>query len=311
MRPTNARSAFVEQASRARRFGWVASALGVAALVMTRPVAATESDKPGDKAVCADSYRNAQVQRKSGALKRARESLLVCVSEKCPTVLHPDCTRWLTEVEAALPSITFAAKGADGKDLTSVRVWMDGQFVTDTIDGKSIPVDPGSHALRFEIANEPTIEQTIVTREGEKSRVVNANWSQIRKEEGAAEDPAHRVVRENPTGAWIFGGMGVGALATFGVLALHGMNRRSELEKECFGSCRQDQVDSIKMELLAGDIALGVGAVSLGVSLVLFLTRGRAPSSDAPTMTSPHAGAVSFGLAPNKDGGTAAVSARF
>lgn len=221
---------------------------------------------------CADVYRNAQVQRKNGALRRARESLLVCVSDRCPAVLQPDCTRWLTEVEAALPSIAFAAKGADGHDVAAVRVVVDGQVVTETLDGKSLPIDPGSHALRFETAGEPPIEQTVVIREGEKARPVSVSWAKAPPPDAPGLAPAKRS--GPPTAAWVFGGVGLASLATFGVLSIHGMSRRSDLRDECFGRCEASQVDSVKTELVIGDVALGVGIAAIAVSTVLFFTGG-------------------------------------
>jgi hypothetical protein len=278
-------------------------------LVGPRTAHAADSDKPIDKAFCADNYRNAQMQRKNGALKRARESLLVCVSDRCPSVMQPDCTRWLTEVEAALPSITFAAKGVDGKDVTAVRITMDGLPLADTVDGKSISVDPGSHTLHFEYGSEPPIEQTIIVREGEKARVVSVSWAKP-QEGGADPAEASRTRTSAPAAAWIFGGVGVASVATFGVLALHGMSRRSDLEKQCFGSCKQDQVDSIKTELTIADVALGVGIVSLGVSAYFFLS-GRGSAEPSGTRGTSTPSTISFGLVPQKNGGAASFAARF
>lgn len=287
--------------------GALVGAVLVAAVPGTAPAA--EPEKTGDRAVCADSYRNAQMQRRSGSLRRARESLLLCVSDRCPAVIQPDCLRWLTEVEAAMPTVTFAAKGVDGKDVTDVRVTLDGQLLRETLDGKSIAIDPGSHTLRFEHGAEPPIDQSLVTREGEKSRVVSVSWSKASTHDGPT-DGAPRKSSGPPTSAWIFGGIGAASLATFGVLAIHGMQRRSDLEKECFGSCDQGRIDGIKTELAIADIALGAGIVSVGIATVLFLTSG---SSDKPsTAASARATrAVSFGVAPQKNGAALGLSGSF
>ena len=271
----------------------------------------TERAEKADKARCADAYKSAQVHRKNGALKRARESLLVCLSDRCPSVVQPDCTRWLTEVEAALPSVSFAAKGVDGSDVTAVRVSIDGHVVTETIDGKAIPVDPGAHSLKFEYADEPPIEQSIIMREGEKARVITVSWAKTASEEPAAPgNVERRASRGAPASAWITGALGIGALATFGVLGAHGMVRRSALEEDCFGHCRQDQVDSIKTELTAADVALGLGVVSLGVSAVLFLTSSGS-SAESTGKSGSRAPSVSFGVAPLRQGGAASIGARF
>lgn len=302
------------RAPRLLALAFTASIVALGALSQPTVVQAAE---PDNKAMCADTYRNAQLQRKNGALKRARESLLVCVSDKCPSVMQPDCTRWLTEVEAALPSIAFAAKGVDGSDLTSVRVVVDGQFLTSTLDGKAIPIDPGSHVVRFEHGSEAPIEQTIIVREGEKARVVNATWAKP-QESPASPSTGPGASRGAPAAAWVLGGIGVAGLATFGVLAIHGMGRRSDLEKECFGSCRQEQVDSVKTELVAADVALGVGLASLAVSAILFLTGGSPPASPATESAKSSGGSrtarardVWFGVTPRSGGASAGLGARF
>lgn len=285
----------------------VLAVVGIGFVISGTATASAESDKPADRAMCADVYKNAQVQRKNGALKRARESLLVCVSDKCPSILQPDCTRWLTEVEAALPSVALAAKGPDGKDITAVRVTVDGQPFSEALDGKSLSIDPGAHVFVFEHGSEPPIEQTIMVREGEKARVISVSWAKTPKTEevGAAPMPEKRNA---PVAAWVFGGVGLAGLATFGALGIHGMTRRSSLEDDCFGKCTQGQVDSIKSEFMFADIALGVGVVSLGVSAALFLTGGG--SSEKQTARSPTP-RVSFGAAPLKNGGSVGMSGTF
>lgn len=311
MRPSSDRTVTRERRPRTRAA--IVMMLACAPLLLVPAAApAAEPEKPVDKTRCADAYKAAQVHRKNGALRRARESLLVCLSDRCPSVVQPDCTRWLTEVEAALPSVSFAAKGVDGADVTNVHVSIDGQLVTDTLDGKAVPVDPGAHSLRFEYGDEQPIEQNIVMREGEKARVITVSWAKARPNETAAPASVEsRSSRGAPASAWITGAVGLGALATFGILGVHGMQRRSDLEKECFGRCSQEQVDSIKTELTAADVALGVGIVSLGVSAVLFLTSGGSSSEPSTGKASPPPRSVSFGFAPLRAGGAASVGARF
>lgn len=282
---------------------------GVTLAIVPQTASAAEPEKPADRAMCADNYKNAQVQRKSGALRKARESLLVCVSDKCPSILQPDCTRWLTEVEAALPTVAIAAKGADGRDITAVHVSVDGQPFTDSLDGKSLPIDPGAHVFVFEHAGEAPIEQTIMVREGEKSRVVAVSWAKTATAETSTASPA--TTKSGPPAlAWVLGGVGVAGLATFGVLSLHGLSRRSDLEDECFGRCAESKVDSVKTELVAGDIALGVGIVSLGISAALFLTSGGSSERSASNAR-PSPSHVSLGVAPQKNGGSVGMLGTF
>jgi len=269
------------------------------------------------KAVCADAYKAGQTLRKNGSLRRARESLLLCASDRCPSVLQPDCMRWLTEVEAALPTVSFAAKGPDGKDVMNVRVSMDGEVVTDALDGKSVPVDPGQHTFKFERAGESPLEQQVVLREGEKARVVSVSWAKAAEPTATMHASDAAPSSGGRTAAYIIGGIGVAGLATFTTLAIHGMSRRSELEKECFGSCTEAQVDPVKTELLVADVALGVGVAAIGVATVLFLTSGSSSperASSAPTTaTRPARRGPSFALdvGPRTGGAAVGVSGRF
>jgi hypothetical protein len=272
---------------------------------------AAEPDKGGDRAVCAEAYRNAQTQRRSGSLRRARESLLLCVSDRCPAVIQPDCLRWLTEVEAAMPTVTFAAKGVDGKDVTDVRVSLDGQPLRSSLDGKAIAIDPGSHTLRFEHGAEVPVDQSLVVREGEKARVISVSWSKAAASESGADRGGVHARTGPPASVWVFGGIGVASLATFGALAFHGMQRRSDLETECFGSCDQARIDSIKSELAVADVALGIGVVSLGISTVIFLTSGSSEKPSTAAKAIPTARAVSVGVAPQRNGAALGLSGRF
>lgn len=282
----------------------------VVAIPGTAPAA--EPDKSGDRAVCADSYRNAQMHRQKGALRRARESLLLCMSDRCPSVLQPDCMRWLTEVEAAMPTVTFAAKGVDGKDVTDVRVTLDGQPLRDLLDGKALSIDPGTHSLRFEHGAEAPVDQSLVIREGEKARVIGVSWAKVpARDEGAAERTSVRASSGPPASAWVFGSIGVASLATFGVLAVHGMGRRRDLQKECFGSCEQSKIDSVKTELTIADVALGAGILSVGIATVLFLTSGGSSEKPAAAAKAPAMQRVWVGVAPQKNGAALGLSGRF
>lgn len=282
----------------------------VTALAVPSTAHATEPDK----AVCAESYRSAQTQRKSGNLRRAREALIQCASDRCPSVMQPDCMRWLTEVEAAMPSLTFAATGESGKDVTDVHVSMDGETLTHELDGKAIPVDPGSHTLRFERANAEPIEQPIIVHEGEKARVVSVTWVQKSPVALFREETVKREKSGPPTLTWVFGGVGLAGVATFAVLGLTGLNRRANLEKECFGNCDQSQVDSVKHQFLAADIALGAGALSLGVATVLWLTHRAHKSKEGTSLealkhfkTPP----MTVLVAPKAGGAVAGLTGRF
>ena len=108
--------------------------LGAAAVVLTLATTAGAADKK----VCDDAFEQAQVFRKAHQLLSARDQLRTCVRPGCRWA--PDCTKWLGEVEAIIPSLVFEAKDAAGNDVSSVRVTMDGQPFVDKLDGTALQV---------------------------------------------------------------------------------------------------------------------------------------------------------------------------
>lgn len=295
--------------------GLRASFFGVLALAAVILPSVARAAEP-DKAVCADAYRDAQTHRKNGELRSARKSLVLCASDSCPAVLQPDCLRWLTEVEGAMPTLSFAAKGPGGEDLVDVRVFLDGERLTETLDGKATAVDPGSHVVRFEHGTDAPIEQSIVVREGEKARVVTGSWERTPAPATAPSTPEGEKEPSSgpPLATWIFGGVGVAGLATFTVLGLAGLQRRSALERDCYGACDASRVDSVKRQFVAADIALGVGALSLGVATVLLLTSGSkdgAKKDGVEAITSFKPPPVHIDVSIKPGGGTAGISGIF
>ena len=66
---------------------------------------ATPARAGGDEAdACAAAAEEAQPKRRAGKLVDARAALMKCSRTGCPAFIRTDCTRWLTEVDAALGS---------------------------------------------------------------------------------------------------------------------------------------------------------------------------------------------------------------
>ncbi|MBL8740836.1 MAG: hypothetical protein JNK04_07075, partial [Myxococcales bacterium] len=119
------------------------------------------------------AYEKGQNERKAGALRSAKRELTVCADPSCPDVTKGDCTTWLAELEASLPTVTLIVKDADDADLTAVSVSVDGAPLVSALGAAAIEVDPGSHRFRFEATGFTPVEQTILLREGEKNRQVS------------------------------------------------------------------------------------------------------------------------------------------
>src|SRR5262249_45056574 len=132
-----------------RRIGvWALLAWSV--LALRAPSVAADEPPPDVKRACLAVHKEAQVHKREGRLLAAREALLQCKKEACPSVIRTDCGDWLAEVERLTPSIILSAR-TKGGDESDVRVLMDGKLIATRLDGKSIPVDPGEHNFRFEL----------------------------------------------------------------------------------------------------------------------------------------------------------------
>jgi hypothetical protein len=130
-----------------------------------------------DVQACLASSEKGQRARANGKLREARESFLVCGNETCPAIVRRDCAQWTSELTTALPTVVFGAKDKAARDLFDVTVSMDGESIVNKLDGKAVFVDPGRHTFKFETAGAPPVTETLLVKEGEKSRVVTVTFA--------------------------------------------------------------------------------------------------------------------------------------
>ena len=124
------------------------------------------------KQECVAANETAQDLETSRKLLAARSSLAVCTAASCPSAVREDCGQRLRDVNAAIPTVVFAAKDSDGNDISDVRVAIDGTPLLSKLDGSAIPLDPGVHRFEFE-ASGFRVNHTVVTavvQEGVKER---------------------------------------------------------------------------------------------------------------------------------------------
>lgn len=122
------------------------------------------------KQECVAANESAQELRREGKLRETRAQLSVCISASCPGPVREDCVARLAETEAAVPSVVFDVRDDTDRDLSAVRVTMDGQPLADRLDGGAIAVDPGPHHFVFEAQRFRTETRDLVLREGVKNR---------------------------------------------------------------------------------------------------------------------------------------------
>jgi len=218
-----------------------------------------------DKASCLTAHEQAQKLRSENKLTAAKERLLVCAADTCPSLVKLDCTKWLPEVDRDQPTVIFRAK--EGKnDIADVNVSIDGVAVAKFLDGKPIAVDPGAHTVKLDRAGAVPIEQQLVVAAGEKNRLVKVVFAEPRPE--TPEAP-----KESGPGAlpWILTGVGAAAITTFAILGITTRSRISELRGSCAPTCDPSEEGPLRTRLILADVSLLVGLASLGVGTYLFM----------------------------------------
>lgn len=263
------------------RLVWAVLA-SVLAVTSVAPGIAAAYDGP----TCAAAYEDNQIQRKKFALRAAREKLLVCVDETCPSVIRSQCADWLREVEQSIPTVTFAALDESGAEISDVTVLFDDVILKEGLDGKAVAVDPGKHTFKFVAGDRAPIEQELTVREGEKSRIVKVSWEgKTPPGDGSGGGDVEPPGTEGGGASvhpatWILGGVGVvgmGLFATFGII---GLNEKADASAEnggCEPNCTEDVVDSIRTKFIVADVSLGIGVASLvgaGIVAIVSLSSG-------------------------------------
>ncbi|HXY44665.1 MAG TPA: hypothetical protein VEH29_10795 [Acidimicrobiales bacterium] len=96
--------------------------------------------------------------------------MLVCAAASCPADIQKECLRRVDEVNAQIPTVTFEAKDTAGRDLSAVKVAMDGQPLAERLEGMALSVDPGEHTFAFETPGQPLVTRRFIIQQGQKDR---------------------------------------------------------------------------------------------------------------------------------------------
>jgi hypothetical protein len=258
------------------------------------------------KSECIASSEKGQELRRTDKLTAARAQLVTCISTACPGPVREDCAQRLSELDAAMPAIEFEVKDAKGNDLGAVRVFLDGQMLTDHLRGAAIPIDPGEHRLVFRAEGKRHVERTVIIRERDKARVEHIVMEDAPAPEEPAPNPASVAPMAWPTmkpaataptetqppatggrkltplffaaaGVAVVGlGVGIGA----GVAST---SSHTSLQNECTGNdcppTAQGDLDSFHTLRTVSDIGYVVGAAGVVGAAFLFFTAPRKPAT--------------------------------
>jgi hypothetical protein len=242
--------------------------LAVVAAVLGSPSAA-RADPPAVNA-CADAYTRGQIARNAHKLLQARESFRVCAQAACKAFIVKDCTTWLEQVQASMPTVVPLATDEAGGLLSSVKVSMDGALLLDASDGRSVEVDPGPHALTFEAPDGRKVDQMVLVPEGEKDRRIAVTFAKRPSPAAASPSPAS-VTSSTASGAtpapersgtpWksvglVTAGVGVVGLGLGALFGLEAMAKKSSAGCDSNSVCRSDAAASTLRDAgTAGDLS--------------------------------------------------------
>jgi hypothetical protein len=235
---------------------------------------------------CIPAYEQAQSLRADGRLIAAREKAILCARSSCPKALAKDCTRWVGELDESIPSIVPQARAVDGTDATDVEVRMDGEVLTQKIDGMAVRVDPGEHKFAFTHSGAPTVEMVVVVHEGEKSRPVTATFHGATPAPVAPHPPQPPLPAQPampaasggiPAAAAVAGAVGLVGIGLGTYFGLNGLSEKGNLNT-CKPHCDPAAVDTMMHHLTLADVSFGAGAVALVAAVYLVLSRPKAES---------------------------------
>lgn len=250
--------------ARTRAFSLAALAASLASL----PRAAAAA--PPTTQACIAAFDDGQRARSDGRLLAARDRLLVCSQKECPGVLREDCAGVLREVERATPTIVLAASDGNGRDLTDVTVTLGGRPLTDRLDGRPIAVDPGKLVLRFEHKPFDPVTMELVVAEGQKDRTVRAVLGRPDERRAEPPEPIHPFRRS--FAGWAvpigLGVVGLGALGFAGVTRIRLGNEADDMRATCAPTCPQTDRDRMSNDLVAANVALGIGLATVALAAV-------------------------------------------
>jgi hypothetical protein len=281
------------------------------AVVGSWVVLASDAHADPTKTQCVQANESAQSLRKAMDLREARAQLLACIAPGCPGPVRADCVERLDEVDRAMPTVVFVAKGSAGEDLANVKVTMDGAPIADHLDGSALSVNPGAHTFELTAAGLPPVTKKLLVREGEKARQEVIAFAA--PSEAATPPPAAaRIVTPPPavdatagdgqrTIAFVLGGAGLVGLGVGTYFGFHAKSTYDEALTHCAGgwsSCDATGVqgnESAHGQANISTAAFIAGGVLLTSAVVVYLTASKSSAVTVQASVGPSGASMGVG----------------
>jgi hypothetical protein len=264
-----------------RRWSVLSSSVALAAgMVGWSPQALAADPTTGD---CLAASEASLKSGNEHHLRTERNQLLVCAAASCPADIRKECVRRVDEVNTAIPTIIFEAKDGSGKDLSAVKVTMDGDALAERLEGSALSIDPGEHTFAFATEGQPPLTKVFVIRESEKDRREAITFGVGDVVSSPLQAGAEASVTTGSTGlgtqkilAIVAGGVGVVGLGVGTAFGLVTMSKKSDAQKACPNLCADPNGVSLWSDAKsAGNVstvAFIVGGVALAGGAALWFT---------------------------------------
>jgi hypothetical protein len=216
------------------------------------------------------------------------------------------CKKRVTELTAVIPTVVFLVKDSTGRDQTEVQVSMDGETLADHLDGSPLAVDSGQHHFTFEVAGQPSFDQSFLIDQGNRGRRESIT---LPAPPPPAPPPEAAVATSETTpgaaaggsshGPWRPVAFGVGGVGVAGLIVGGGtgglaVSKWNASQSECASAAQcpqhsQSVSDHNSASGLAtvSTIAFVAGGVAVaGAALLFFMAPGKAEANTTPGATS-------------------------
>ena len=220
---------------------------------------------------CVAASGAGQEHLKQGALFSARRELELCAADSCPAVVSADCTRWLEEAIAAMPSVNIVVR-VNEVDQSEAMVRLDGAPWLERLTGRPQDVEPGAHEFEVEFGGVRQSKRLVIVQ-GERNRVVTFHLTIAAPPVIAEVKPVTPpevpppVVESKHTMTWplVFTAAAAAGAISFTIFGLSGKGRlETLLMQPCAATktCDPAEPAAITREFIAADVSLGLGIAS-------------------------------------------------
>jgi hypothetical protein len=281
-------------------FGCLNSAVGAEEISATSPAGAeNEATQQGSLdaesvGACVAAHLTARLALERQTLIQVRSELRRCAAAGCPIAIRAECSEWLNQAERQVPTLVLSARTERG-DVTEARVTMDGQLVTEQLDGHPLEAQPGPHVLTFDLLDGRRQELKIVVGVGEKDRLVRADFAAPKPTAPAtAASASNRATttgpnlglsthRQRDTGLVLILAAAGSALAAGG-LTYVGIEQRNSAKDSCAPFCSDAETNRVRRWFILADVAGIAAAATGGLGLYLIITSDHTRSQPAATL---------------------------